>query len=136
MEAKDREWKPWIEKKGYQDAVYDFSVDGKNREILKEYWRESVEQNRDFEVSYTLGMRGIHDSGFETQKLNGLEGEELFRARISKVHSGAEECIAESSTALLLTRNGWRKCTAEVPPGCGTGHGRGGSTVSDRKSVV
>ena len=40
---------------------YDFSILGRNREILKEYWRESVEQNRDFEVSYTVGMRGIHD---------------------------------------------------------------------------
>ena len=64
MRSNNREWIPWITKKGYHDAVYDYSIEGRNREILKEYWKESVEQNRDFEVCYTLGMRGIHDSGF------------------------------------------------------------------------
>ncbi|MDE7021704.1 MAG: glycosyl hydrolase 115 family protein, partial [Lachnospiraceae bacterium] len=45
-------------------------IEGKNREILREYWKESVEQNRVFEVCYTIGMRGIHDSGFETEGLD------------------------------------------------------------------
>ncbi|WP_461880017.1 glycosyl hydrolase 115 family protein [Fusicatenibacter sp.] len=82
MRSNNREWYPWLEKKGYQDAVYDYSVPGRNREILKEYWRESVQQNRNFEVSYTLGMRGIHDSGFEIRSLEKLEGEELRKAKI------------------------------------------------------
>ena len=51
--------------------------EGRNREILKEYWRESVEQNAGFEVSYTLGMRGIHDSGFETRNLHADTKEEM-----------------------------------------------------------
>lgn len=82
MRSNNREWKPWLEKKGYEDAQYDYSRPGRNREILKEYWRESVEQNRDFEVCYTIGMRGIHDSGFETEAFKGMTGEELKQAKI------------------------------------------------------
>lgn len=87
MRSNNREWKPWIEKKGYTDAAYDFSIPGRNREILKEYWRESIEQNKDFEVCYTLGMRGIHDSGFETKTLEGLSGEALLQAKMNLLDS-------------------------------------------------
>ena len=66
MRSNNREWKPWLAKKGYENVLYDYSIPGRNREILQEYWQESVEQNKDFETCYTLGMRGIHDSGFET----------------------------------------------------------------------
>ncbi len=82
MRSNNREWKPWIQKKGYADVVYDYSVEGRNRDILQEYWRESVEQNREFEVCYTLGMRGIHDSGFETKGLEGGTEEEIRAAKI------------------------------------------------------
>ena len=82
MRSNNREWYPWLAKKGYTDVAYDYSIPGRNREILDEYWRESVQQNKDFEVSYTLGMRGIHDSGFETKSLEGLSGEELLKAKI------------------------------------------------------
>ena len=82
MRSNNREWKPWLAKKGYEGVKYDYSLPGRNREILQEYWRESVEQNREFEVCYTLGMRGIHDSGFETENLKGLSGEELKAAKI------------------------------------------------------
>ena len=85
MRSNNREWHPWIARKGYTDAVYDYSLEGRNREILKEYWQESVEQNKDFEVCYTLGMRGIHDSGFETdalKKMKNQSAEELRRAKI------------------------------------------------------
>lgn len=87
MRSNNREWKPWLAKKGYTGVEYDFSIPGRNREILKEYWRESVEQNRDFEVSYTVGMRGIHDSGFETRSLKGLMGEALLRGKIELLES-------------------------------------------------
>ncbi|MCM1173789.1 MAG: glycosyl hydrolase 115 family protein [Blautia sp.] len=81
MRSNNREWLPWLEEKGYTDAVYDYSIEGRNREILQEYWRESVEQNRDFEVCYTIGMRGIHDSGFETSMLGNGTEEERRRAK-------------------------------------------------------
>ena len=83
MRSNNREWKPWIERKGYTDAEYDYSIEGRNREILKEYWQESVEQNKDFEVCYTLGMRGIHDSGFETKDLAGKSKEEILKAKVN-----------------------------------------------------
>lgn len=82
MRSNNREWKPWIAKKGYTNAEYDYSIQGRNREILQEYWRESVEQNKDFEVCYTLGMRGIHDSGFETRDLAGKSPEEILQAKV------------------------------------------------------
>ncbi len=82
MRSNNREWVPWKKKKGYEDALYDYSIEGRNREILKEYWQESIEQNKNFEVSYTLGMRGVHDSGFEIRALEGLEGDELFKAKV------------------------------------------------------
>lgn len=83
MRSNNREWKPWIQKKGYTDAVYDYSIEGRNRDILREYWKESVEQNQDFEVCYTLGMRGIHDSGFETKNLEGKTAEEIRNAKVA-----------------------------------------------------
>lgn len=82
MRSNNREWKPWIAKKGYTDAKYDYSIPGRNRAVLQEYWRESVEQNKEFEVCYTLGMRGIHDSGFETEELQKLTEEQRKSAKV------------------------------------------------------
>lgn len=76
MRSNNREWNPWLAAKGYE-AEYDYSIEGKNREILKEYWEESVKQNKDFECCYTLGMRGIHDSGFVTKNLKADTDDEL-----------------------------------------------------------
>jgi hypothetical protein len=70
LRSNQNEWTPWIESKGYTDAVYDYSIEGQNREILKEYWRECIEQNKDYEVCFTMGMRGIHDSGFITKTID------------------------------------------------------------------
>lgn len=96
MRSNNREWVPWKKKKGYEDALYDYSLEGRNREILKEYWQESIEQNKNFEVSYTLGMRGVHDSGFEIRALEGLEGDELFKAKVKLL-----ETIIETQDKML-----------------------------------
>ncbi|MBQ9765958.1 MAG: glycosyl hydrolase 115 family protein [Lachnospiraceae bacterium] len=96
MRSNNREWLPWKTKKGYDDALYDYSLEGRNREILKEYWQESIEQNKNFEVSYTLGMRGVHDSGFEIRALEGLEGDELFNAKVKLL-----ETIIETQDQML-----------------------------------
>ena len=85
LRSNQNEWSPWIAAKGYTDAVYDYSIEGRNREILQEYWRESVETNQYYEVSFTMGMRGIHDSGFVTQAINGdpsLSEEEKVEAKV------------------------------------------------------
>ncbi len=98
MRSNNREWVPWIERKGYVGAEYDYSIEGKNREILNEYWAESVDQNKNFEVSYTLGMRGIHDSGFEVRNLSGLSGKELLDAKtklLEKVIETQKKIISE-----------------------------------------
>ncbi|CAM4506447.1 glycosyl hydrolase 115 family protein [Paenibacillus typhae] len=70
LRSNQNEWTPWLESKGYTDAEYDYSIEGRNREILLEYWRESIEQNRNYEVCFTMGMRGIHDSGFHTRAID------------------------------------------------------------------
>ncbi|ASA24062.1 glycosyl hydrolase 115 family protein [Paenibacillus donghaensis] len=70
LRSNQNEWSPWTEGKGYTDAEYDYSIEGRNREILQEYWRESIEQNRNYEVCFTMGMRGIHDSGFHTRVID------------------------------------------------------------------
>ena len=98
MRSNNREWKPWLKKKGYEGAEYDYSQEGRNRDILKEYWRESIEQNKDFEVSYTLGMRGIHDSGFEVRAFDGMTGEELQKAKIKlleKIINDQEQMLSD-----------------------------------------
>ena len=99
MRSNNREWYPWLEKKGYRDVEYDYSIPGRNREVLNEYWKESVEQNKDFEVGYTLGMRGIHDSGFETRSFAGLSGSELRQAKIDLLQTviNAQEKILEDT---------------------------------------
>lgn len=70
MRSNQNEWKPWIAQKGYRDVKYDYSIPGENRRILQEYWRESAEMYRDYDASYTVGMRGIHDSGFVTERID------------------------------------------------------------------
>lgn len=99
MRSNYREWEPWIKKKGYQDAKYDYSFEGRNRDILKEYWQESAKQNKDFEVSYTLGMRGIHDSGFITDALTADSEEELMQKKCRLL----EQVIRDQSEILTKT---------------------------------
>ncbi len=36
---------------------------GTNRQSIVDYWQRRAQESRDFENIYTLGMRGIHDSG-------------------------------------------------------------------------
>ena len=59
----EEEWTTWCERNyGKYDAkglpVYDYSI---NPEAVMAYWRERVEATKDYEVIYTLGMRGRHD---------------------------------------------------------------------------
>lgn len=99
MRSNNCEWKPWLEKKGYTDAVYDYSIEGRNREIIEEYWRESAEQNCNYEVCYTLGMRGIHDSGFETRGILEKSKEDIRSAKIALL----EKIIADQRKILKNT---------------------------------
>lgn len=70
LRSNQNEWAPWLAAQGGEHVEYDYSIPGRNREKLREYWRGSVEQNKAYEVSWTLGMRGIHDSGFVTSAID------------------------------------------------------------------
>lgn len=86
LRSNQNEWKPWVEKKGYVNLHYDYSIDGENRERIQEYWKESLEMNQDYENTYTIGMRGIHDYGFVTKKIDedtSLNDEQRLREKIN-----------------------------------------------------
>lgn len=53
-----KEWDPWA--KAHGNPAYDYSV---NPKALHDYWEDRVKQNGKFENGYSIGMRGIHDSG-------------------------------------------------------------------------
>ncbi|RYZ07642.1 MAG: hypothetical protein EOO73_11745 [Myxococcales bacterium] len=53
-----KEWEPWA--KSHGNPAYDYSV---NPQALHDYWEARVEQNAEFENGYSIGMRGVHDSG-------------------------------------------------------------------------
>ena len=85
LRSNQHEWQPWLEARGGQHVEYDYSIPGANREALHEYWRDSIKQNHDYEVTWTLGMRGIHDSGFHTRAIDEddtLSAEQKHRARV------------------------------------------------------
>lgn len=124
MRSNQNEWTPWLDKKGYKsdyDAVhagklktsddkeretiyYDYSIPGRNREVIREYWRESVEMNKDYEVCYTVGMRGVHDYGFSTKNIDedaALTEEEKLSAKIKLL-----ETIMEDQRQIIQTECG------------------------------
>ncbi|PJM79716.1 glycosyl hydrolase 115 family protein [Bifidobacterium scaligerum] len=84
MRSNQHEWDPWAKSQG-EDIKYDYSLEGHNREKIQQYWREGVDRNRNHEVTWTVGMRGIHDTGFVTRAIDGdmhLSEEQKHRARV------------------------------------------------------
>ncbi|PKD17715.1 hypothetical protein APR41_05785 [Salegentibacter salinarum] len=51
-----------------------------NKENVYKYWEERVKETKDIDAIYTLGMRGIHDSGME-----GVKGIEEAKANLQNV---------------------------------------------------
>ncbi|WP_078492185.1 glycosyl hydrolase 115 family protein [Streptomyces yerevanensis] len=61
------EWESWAEEHRGADGslpVYDYTV---NPGVISDYWRARARQNAAYESSWTLGMRGLHDSALETR---------------------------------------------------------------------
>ncbi|MDT7784082.1 MAG: hypothetical protein QOF58_2501 [Pseudonocardiales bacterium] len=61
------EWQPWAETHRNPNGSlpeYDYTV---NPGVIAEYWRARVRQNAAYESCWTIGMRGLHDSGFQTR---------------------------------------------------------------------
>ena len=54
------EWYRWAPSDGSSLGSWDWCTNGSQ---IDEYWRDRVRINGQFENVYTLGMRGIHDSG-------------------------------------------------------------------------
>lgn len=72
MRNNNNEWDAFVAKykaeHNYTGTIeYDYTV---NPEILQVYWREAVEIYKDYEVQYSLGMRGKHDVPFSTKNIN------------------------------------------------------------------
>lgn len=84
LRSNEHEFLPWAARQDVP-VSYDYSLDGRNRELLKDYWRESVEQNKAHEVTWTVGVRGIHDTGFVTAEIDDdpdLDDDQKLRARV------------------------------------------------------
>jgi hypothetical protein len=61
------EWDPWAHEHRSADGslpVYDYTV---NPAVISGYWRARAHENAAYESSWTLGMRGLHDSALETK---------------------------------------------------------------------
>ncbi|MGC9540595.1 glycosyl hydrolase 115 family protein [Streptomyces sp. UG1] len=61
------EWAPWAQEHRGADGtlpVYDYTV---NPGVISDYWRARARQNAGYESSWTIGMRGLHDSALETK---------------------------------------------------------------------
>ncbi|NEC85534.1 glycosyl hydrolase 115 family protein [Streptomyces sp. SID12501] len=61
------EWDPWAAEHRNTDGglpVYDYTV---NPAVISDYWRARARQNATYESSWTLGMRGLHDTALETR---------------------------------------------------------------------
>lgn len=61
------EWAPWAEEHRGGDGglpVYDYTV---NPAVISDYWRARARENAAYESSWTIGMRGLHDTALETK---------------------------------------------------------------------
>lgn len=61
------EWEPWAQEHRNPDGSlpeYDYTV---NPEVIADYWRARARQNSGYESSWTIGMRGLHDSALQTR---------------------------------------------------------------------
>lgn len=99
--SNQNEWDWWKKQTGYHDAEYDYTIPGENRAHLLEYWHGSLMQHRAHECCYTIGMRGIHDSGFVTKHLTDgkpLSEEEIMsrkRALLEEIFTVQRELIEQ-----------------------------------------
>lgn len=59
-----------------EDAMGHFNYITNKKNVLK-YWEDRVEESKNVDAIYTMGMRGIHDSGMEGVK-NKKEGAEIL----------------------------------------------------------
>ena len=84
LRSNQHEWDPWVASQGGH-VDYDYSLPGRNRDMIRRYWSQSVDMNRNYEVTWTLGMRGIHDTGLTTRAIDedpNLDQKDRLQARV------------------------------------------------------
>lgn len=96
-----------------QSGPWDYD---KNRTNILAYWRQRLEENGKFENVYTIGMRGIHDSGMPgggstRQKVARLQRviddqRELFARTINPDPAVAPQIFCPYKEVLALYQNG------------------------------
>ncbi len=64
----------WTDKDGGGNAV-------DNKEFISDYWRARAKANKDYENTYTLGMRGVHDGRFNTNMNQATAMNEIIEAQ-------------------------------------------------------
>ena len=64
----------WTDKDGSGNAV-------DNKEFISDYWRARAKANKDYENTYTLGMRGVHDGKFNTNMNQTTAMKEIIEAQ-------------------------------------------------------
>ena len=125
LRSNEHEFRPWAANRG-EDIEYDYSLPGRNRGLLQEYWRGSIQQNRDYEVTWTVGMRGVHDSGLVTAAIDddaALTDGEKLTARVRLLESVirdqrtllAEELDVPPATAPSCSSRTRRCCPSTTP---------------------
>ncbi len=65
------EWYNWADKNAEKYSIaegheFDYTV---NPAAIEAYWRERLEESKDFNMIYTMGIRGVHDSPFQCRLL-------------------------------------------------------------------
>ena len=64
----------WLKWNGFSKDAYNYAT---NKSVVQKYWAERAGQSRDIDAIYTIGMRGVHDSGIQgysstADKVRGL----------------------------------------------------------------
>lgn len=75
----------WSKMYGKDNDAYNWRT---NRSEVEQYWRERVEGSRNQDAIYTLGMRGIHDSGMQ-----GYKGTEQQKEGLTEVIAFQRELL-------------------------------------------
>ncbi len=89
------EWYDWADQNSdlFDDDLHEFDYTV-NPEAIEAYWRERLEEGRDFNIIYTMGIRAVHDSEFKHRKLENPTLENKVKV-IQKVIDRQRELIKE-----------------------------------------
>jgi len=93
----------------------EWRYDSNGKEILR-YWQDRVVQSKDFESVYTIGMRGVHDSGMPGPKTTSgkkqllqqviSDQRNLLQATFKKPASNIPQIFCPYKEVLDIYRNG------------------------------